>query len=642
MNFKKLLMPCRALLMLILIAQGTVVFAQQSTYDKVYSIFQAKCMSCHSGTTPAGSLDLSDSASVVYANIVDQNPVNSVALGKGDKLIDPGYPHRSYLLRLCNNGLDPDNGVTSGEADTVHWAPSPSLVNYETELIRQWVLFGAPDTGEVVEEQLLIDFYNGQGIVQINPPPKPDTSLGFQVHIGPIFLPPSTEREYFKKHEIRNTQAVEVDRMDVQMNGQSHHFALYKYYPNADTNAFFTEGLRLVDGILIASGLFYNAEVIAQWQYSRNIELPQGTAFDWQENSVLDFNYHLLNYSPDSILAAEIYINIYTNPPDTATEKMLSLPVYYGDNNPAALFIFNNGQDTTFTINQFYPDSDQVWNIWVLQSHTHSLGVDFDVWLRNTDGTKGQQVYEGFFDTDYTFNQGYFDWEHPAVREFDPMMSVNMRDNGFIHDAIFNNSGPDSVGFGLTNEDEMFVTYMHYTKTDINCSTLSATVSSTDETSAGSNDGSATFTASGGMAPYTYLWDTAAMSQTTATATALGAGTYSVTVTDLGGCTVVGSAVVTTAVGIGEEDNGEKPLVSVYPNPNNGKFELRYKGIDASTTLSVTIYNVLGERVYETGVKHQASMRIDISSQPMGIYFYEISSREEGKEITGRGKFVVQ
>ena len=36
------------------------------------------------------------------------------------------------------------------------------------------------------------------------------------------------------------------------------------------------------------------------------------------------------------------------------------------------------------------------------------------------------------------------------------------------------------------------------------------------------------------------------------------------------------------------------------------------------------------------------ALELIFPSQPRGMYFYEISSREEGKEITGRGKFVVQ
>lgn len=54
-------------------------------------------------------------------------------------------------------------------------------------------------------------------------------------------------------------------------------------------------------------------------------------------------------------------------------------------------------------------------------------------------------------------------------------------------------------------------------------------------------DGSATATASGGSAPYTYIWSNGA---TTANITGLIAGVYTVTTTDINGCTATGSATV--------------------------------------------------------------------------------------------------
>lgn len=52
----------------------------------------------------------------------------------------------------------------------------------------------------------------------------------------------------------------------------------------------------------------------------------------------------------------------------------------------------------------------------------------------------------------------------------------------------------------------------------------------------GNGDGTATINAVGGTAPYTYLWDAAALNQTSMTATGLSGGDYSVTVTDFQGC----------------------------------------------------------------------------------------------------------
>ena len=60
-------------------------------------------------------------------------------------------------------------------------------------------------------------------------------------------------------------------------------------------------------------------------------------------------------------------------------------------------------------------------------------------------------------------------------------------------------------------------------------------ISQTNETCDGNEDGTATVNATGGTTPYTYLWSDG---QTTATATGLGAGTYSVVVTDDNSCSV--------------------------------------------------------------------------------------------------------
>ncbi|MFH1320281.1 MAG: CUB domain-containing protein [Bacteroidota bacterium] len=62
----------------------------------------------------------------------------------------------------------------------------------------------------------------------------------------------------------------------------------------------------------------------------------------------------------------------------------------------------------------------------------------------------------------------------------------------------------------------------------------SVSVSGNNTSCKGSSDGTATATVTGGITPYTYLWDDG---QTTSTATGLVAGSYSVTITDDNSCT---------------------------------------------------------------------------------------------------------
>ncbi|MBK8706452.1 MAG: SprB repeat-containing protein [Saprospiraceae bacterium] len=73
---------------------------------------------------------------------------------------------------------------------------------------------------------------------------------------------------------------------------------------------------------------------------------------------------------------------------------------------------------------------------------------------------------------------------------------------------------------------------------------LQASTTPVDVTCFGLADGEATASATGGTGAYNYLWDTAAGSQNTATATGLAAGTFVVTVTDDNGCEATSNATI--------------------------------------------------------------------------------------------------
>lgn len=82
--------------------------------------------------------------------------------------------------------------------------------------------------------------------------------------------------------------------------------------------------------------------------------------------------------------------------------------------------------------------------------------------------------------------------------------------------------------------------------------------------------GSATISVTGGVAPYTYSWNDP-QNQTTATATGLAAGTYTVTVTGANGCSSITSvAVPNETVTISGIASIFAQQVDVYPNPVKG------------------------------------------------------------------------
>ncbi len=76
--------------------------------------------------------------------------------------------------------------------------------------------------------------------------------------------------------------------------------------------------------------------------------------------------------------------------------------------------------------------------------------------------------------------------------------------------------------------------------------------------------------------------------------------------------------------------------IVAYPNPNNGNFTLSLQGISEKT--QITIYNILGEQVYQTSL-NSTSAQIDIGNKAEGPYLYRVTT-ETGK-LVGEGKLII-
>jgi hypothetical protein len=442
-----------------LIASAFLLYAgslqAQNTYDGVYHLFQTKCVSCHGGATPAGGLDLSGTANAVYAAIVNHTPVNTTAATRGDKTVKPGYTHSSFLLRKINNGLDPDNGLKAGEGASC--PQTGTISNQNIELVRQWINMGAPQTGNVIDTNMINKFYSGRGYSSAPAShPLPTDPGSYQMHIGKVFLDSSSEVEYFQKFDLGLPDTLEVNRIELFMGSYSHHFILYKFTsPAAATN--FAEGLRVQNPTTGMGSSTGYTTIVSAWQRPYNFQLPATTAYSWPTGTVLDLNHHFFNFNPDSVMSIDIYLNIYTQPKHTCQNIMYS-SLYSNQN----IFIPNNATDIMFTQNKTIPTSGNMWNVWLMSSHTHKYGVNFDIFQRNTDGTTGTKLYDGKMNYTTNTNTGVFDWSHPPVEVFTPMVVINPRD-GFVAQATYNNNGPAPVQFGLTTKAEMMVWYIQYT-----------------------------------------------------------------------------------------------------------------------------------------------------------------------------------
>ncbi len=123
----------------------------------------------------------------------------------------------------------------------------------------------------------------------------------------------------------------------------------------------------------------------------------------------------------------------------------------------------------------------------------------------------------------------------------------------------------------------------------------------------------ATASATGGALPYTYLWSNG---QTTATASNLPTGNYSVVVTDVNGCTSSATVAVVSSV------RGIESLkaLSISPNPTNGMFVVQIE-LGAIEAIDVKILDVTGKEVArDQAYAAQHRFSFDLSQQPSGIY----------------------
>lgn len=429
----------------------------QATFSLIQNIMQAKCgnAGCHGGGS-AMVFDVDATTADLYNSLVNIPAANVAAAEKGNKIVDPGHPYNSFLLRkIGSNNFDPFITIDAAERGS---HPFP-LQNDEIELIRQWIIAGAQVTGTVVDYQLLQNYYTNGGMPFIPVPPAPSAGKGFQVRMGPIFLAPNEEVEFMKKEFLNNTDELVISRMDGYMTSRSHHLLLFKF-ENSDADNY-RQGTRKVP---LEGFPFNGGQLTGAWQDDGEMKLPYGTAFRWQPRTSLDFDYHVTNVGNSQILPADFYLNVYHYEDDLEPVEMLAQLV-----NNTALLLFEG--DNVRTEDHIPGGGDR--NIWLITSHTHKFGTDYDIYLRNSDGTKGEQIYEGYSNIDHTFNQGSYSWEHPPVRRFEYPLKKFNGNYGLIYETRWNVTGPCTlpfgacVSFGMTTADEMMLFTYLYTKSDI-------------------------------------------------------------------------------------------------------------------------------------------------------------------------------
>jgi hypothetical protein len=433
-----------------------------ASVTEVYRIFQNKCVSCHDHASPEANLDLEGvgvtellRAQNVASKLTNVNPSNADALSHGYKRVYPGRADRSFLFKKINTGLESTiPALNAQEGNTMPAYPSVALTDSEKEIIRQWILFGAKNTGVLFNKALVEDFYTNGGDRSFpdGTPPGPATGEGFQIKMGPFFLPPDGEVEYFQKYELAMPANVEVNQLDFKISPYSHHFLAYNFTGTGANS--------------IPAGLRLNADhsqinLVAAVQEATTLTLPNKTAFKWDKNIVLDLNSHYINYSLTKPFMCEAYLNVYTQAPGTAEQEMFAA-LLVNDNIPIA----NNSNLITYSQAEYQLGADSLY-IWGLMGHTHKYGRGYKVWNRLPNGQKGAQIYDASCPMGLPgCPTPWYDYQHIPIRYWEPLLPMKWG-NGLIHEAQWVNDGPTNVNFGPTSDDEMMVLITFYTEQPI-------------------------------------------------------------------------------------------------------------------------------------------------------------------------------
>ena len=450
----------------------TTILSAQTPFERIYTVLNGKCQNsnCHSSSATDGSQALlfTGTQTDVYNAIYNVTPGNANSVSKYEKLVKPGHPYMSFLLRkIAGAGFDTDLSLEASEGALMKDTAGNQLSNTEIEFFRQWIMYAAKQTygsgDKTPDWNLVSDYYNNPTMPFLPKPAKPAAGTGLQFRMGPVFLPVSgeTEQEWLLQQEVNFPVLPEVDRIDGFMNQQSHHFLLFQFYDSVSA-AYREMGMERVQLIGGATSFDGNKNLTSAWQDDAEFHLPTGTALFWDKKTYLDMNYHVKNYNASAVLPCDFYFNIYYQPRNPNTIEMKANLV----NN--ATLVLPQGNQTRDYDDPANNSSTKEWRyIWALTSHAHKYGTDYDIYLRDTTGTITDKLYEGFYDYTNNYDRGYYDWEHPSTEYFANFMPVkfgkhNNKKAGLVARTTWNVQQP-IVTFGFTTNDEMQLFYYYYT-----------------------------------------------------------------------------------------------------------------------------------------------------------------------------------
>ena len=434
---------------------------ENATYHDIQKyIFDKNCASssCHAAPANFGNhLNLTYAHS--YENLLGRTPENPAAAAAGMKLVDPGNPDNSFLLTKLVSPLKAEYGRQMPAIGEIHAA--------KIDAIRTWIEAGAPQS----------EFVAGVGDLGVlrdpdevfTPPAWPAPGEGYQLHLPPFQIQPGTEREVFFATQIRDENGAPVEG-DIFINSYeifypsgSHHFILYRMTEQAVSDGIINVGVAADIGVDPAHTFreldpadpqalgnigVHRFFVAGTQSEDASFALPEGVALRLPGDTLFDMNSHYINALGSETLLGEVYINLYTLPPEDVVYEAIEIFASNTQINipPGLSRVAKMDWYVEDELDQQGINPGAELHVMMLTSHMHRHGELFEITQMSNDNLLHRSL--AYDDAPITF------YTPPIVLDATDGLSFACTHHNYDRDV--------PIEFGFTSEDEMCLIVGYY------------------------------------------------------------------------------------------------------------------------------------------------------------------------------------
>ena len=425
-------------------------FAQDSTWQTIQShILDGNCANCHSaGSSFARQSGLELTADVAYEQLVDVVPTNPAARADGlQRISSTGGPvglFQSYFWEKINTADQDHFYADHPNYGALMPLGDQSLTNGQLEFVKNWILQGAPQTGNVVDVSLLEDTsrYEPPEFRVLDPPES-----GIQLHLEKFEVWSSEiyDREFLYYEPYPTEEDQFISRYEISYRPGSHDFIVYHYgendpepRPGVYRDVRSQNGRVNIQNTIEVASLFPFRFYVGSQQPYTNYNFPAGVALRLPPGKGFDLNSHSVNRSGETA-EGEVYVNLHT-----VDEDDIIHVAQYGSFNNTRISLPPNKETTVSRVFTF-EETSHILQMW---GHAHERMTEFVV--EHVGGEKNGELI-------YWTN----DWEHPLGLEFNEPLTFEKGDRVRLKTTYVNDTD-EEIEFGLLSSDEMQILFFIY------------------------------------------------------------------------------------------------------------------------------------------------------------------------------------